>query len=79
MASAVRAAACTGTAESAAANLASLCPIIVQRYAHEADMAELCTLLPALGRAEAGVEEQFLALWHVYSGAAARQPMPPLS
>jgi hypothetical protein len=59
-----------------AVNLASLCPIILQRYGHEADMAELCSLMPAMAAAEAGAEERFLGLWHVYSGASARQETP---
>ena len=63
-------------ASQAALNLASLCPLIVHRYAHEKDMAELCATLPALGAAQAGAEERFLALWHVYSGAANRVPLP---
>jgi hypothetical protein len=59
-----------------ALNLASLCPIIVQRYGREADMAELCALMPALAAAEAGAEADFKALWYVYSGASVRQEMP---
>ena len=63
----------------AALNLAGLCPIVVQRYAHEKDMVELCEMLPALGAAQVGAEERFLTLWHVYSGASLRQAMPVAS
>ncbi|WP_263559602.1 glycosyltransferase family A protein [Paucibacter sp. B2R-40] len=63
-------------ATQAAANLASLCPIIAQRYGHESDMAELCALMPALAAGQAGAEEQFMPIWQVYSGASARQEMP---
>ncbi|MBC7597989.1 MAG: glycosyltransferase family 2 protein [Polaromonas sp.] len=60
-------------------NFATLCPIIVNRYGHENDMAELCNILPGLGTAQAGAEEKFLALWHVYSGAASRLPLSALT
>lgn len=64
------------SADQAAVNLASLCPTIVQRYGHEEDMAELCAVLPALGVAQPGAEQRFMALWHVYSGASTWQEMP---
>lgn len=64
------------TAEHAATNLAGLCPLIKLRYGHEQDMAELAALMPALGAGEAGAEDAFLALWHVYSGANLRRAEP---
>ena len=51
----------------AAQALATLCPIIAQRYGGEADMAEFCALMPALGQGVEGAEAQFLAMWSVRS------------
>lgn len=61
------------TREQVAAQLAGLCPVIQFRYGREADMAEICALMPALGRRDSEAESRFLALWHVYSGTAALQ------
>jgi glycosyltransferase involved in cell wall biosynthesis len=75
-----------GLLEPAAAqtNLSGLCPVIVERYGEQDDMAALCGVMPALatgGDEGDRVETEFLALWHVYSGAVARKPlqllMPP--
>ncbi|MEO6280275.1 glycosyltransferase family A protein [Roseateles sp.] len=63
----------------AQANLARLCPVIVERYGAQTDMTMLCTVLPGLAAADASAEAEFLDLWHVYSGAAARRPLPPLA
>jgi hypothetical protein len=61
----------------AQANLARLCPLIAERYGAQADMAALCAVMPGLAEGSEAAEAQFLALWHVYSGAAARKPLPP--
>lgn len=63
----------------AQANLARLCPLIAERYGAQADMAALCAVMPGLAEGSEAAEAQFLALWHVYSGAAARKPLPPLA
>jgi hypothetical protein len=65
-------------AAAAQANLARLGPIIVERYGAQADMAALCGVMPALATGGAGAERDFLHLWHVYSGAAARTPLEQL-
>ena len=69
------------TREQTSAQMAGLCPVVQVRYGQEADMAEICALMPGLGRRDADAEARFLALWHVYSGAAARRTLPavPLS
>ena len=58
---------------------ASLCPLITQRYGHEPDLAELNAVMPRLALGDAAAERDFLALWHVYSGAAARRPLHALA
>ena len=67
------------TAEATQANLARLCPLIVERYGTQADMAALNACMPALAAAGEGAEAEFLELWQVYSGAAARRPLPLLT
>lgn len=62
----------------AQANLARLCPVIAERYGAQPDMQQLCGLMPGLAAGGEGAEADFLALWQVYSGAAARKPLPPL-
>lgn len=52
----------------AAACLAGLSPVVVQRYGEEADMAWVCELLPRLAVAEPGAEDEFLAAWKAYLG-----------
>ena len=64
------------TREQASAQMAGLCPLVQMRYGSEPDMAEICALMPGLGRREPEAEAQFLALWHVYSGAAALRELP---
>lgn len=59
--------------------LAALCPLIPQRYGNEADLAELNAVMPALAGGDAAAENDFLALWQVYSGAAARRPLHALA
>lgn len=66
-------------ASAAQANLARLCPLIVERYGAQADMVEMCGVMPALAVGGEAAEADFLALWHVYSGAAARRALPPLA
>jgi len=66
-------------AGAAQANLARLCPLIVERYGTQADMLALCAVMPGLAAGSDGAEAEFLALWQVYSGAAARRPLPPLA
>jgi hypothetical protein len=61
------------SAEQAATCLASLGPIIGSRYANEPDMGDICALMPALASGSMSAEEQFLSLWHIYSGDAAYQ------
>jgi hypothetical protein len=61
------------SAEQAATCLASLCPITGQRYASEPDMGDICALMPKLANGDTSAEDQFLSLWHVYSGDAAYQ------
>jgi hypothetical protein len=62
----------------AQANLARLCPLIVERYGTQADLQALCGVMPGLAAGSSGAEADFLALWHVYSGAAARKPLSAL-
>ena len=62
-------------AAAAQANLARLCPVIVERYGQQADMTALCGVMPGLAEGSEAAEVEFLALWHVYSGAAARKPL----
>jgi hypothetical protein len=62
----------------AQANLARLCPLIVERYGTQADLQALCGVMPGLAAGSSGAEADFLALWHVYSGAAARKPLSEL-
>jgi len=64
------------TREQVTAQMAGLCPVIQFRYGREADMAEICALMPGLGRREPEAEARFLALWHVYSGAAGLRELP---
>ncbi|MCU7375596.1 glycosyltransferase family A protein [Paucibacter sp. O1-1] len=64
------------SAEAAAQNIAGLAPLIAHRYGAQEDLAALGAVLPALGRGEPGAEAEFLALWQVYSGAAARRALP---
>lgn len=64
--------------EAAQLNLARLCPVIAERYGAEVDLAELCALMPALAAGGDAPEAEFLALWQVYSGAAARRPLSQL-
>ena len=66
-------------AKAAKANLARLCPLIVERYGTQADMAGMCAAMPALAVGGEAAEAEFLALWQVYSGAAARRALPPLA
>ena len=61
------------------ANLARLCPLIVERYGTQADMAGMCAAMPALAVGGEAAEAEFLALWQVHSGAAARRALPPLA
>lgn len=70
-----------GLLEPAAAqsNLARLCPLIVERYGDQPDMAGLCAVLPGLAVGDADAQAAFLDLWQVYSGAAARRPLPQLA
>ena len=56
--------------------LSELCPLVAQRYGQEPDTREICTLMTGLGARDEAIEARFLSLWHVYSGAAARKPMP---
>ena len=63
----------------AQANLARLCPLITERYGAQADMAGLSAVMPGLAQGDADAETAFLGLWQVYSGAAARRPLPPLA
>ena len=60
----------------AAANLAGLCPIILQRYGQQADMAELCALMPGLAAGSGDAEQRFLLLWPAYASTAEREPLP---
>lgn len=62
----------------AQANLARLCPVIVERYGSQADLVELCGVMPGLAAGEAAAEAGFLELWQVYSGASARRPLSQL-
>jgi hypothetical protein len=45
--------------------LANLCPVVVQRYGGEADMAGFCALMPRLAGAGEAAEREFLDLWRV--------------
>ena len=47
--------------------LRNLCPIIEARYGLEADMRNICGLMPALGRGDDGAETRFLQEWNIYS------------
>lgn len=62
------------TPQRAAVCLAGLCPVISLRYGQQADMRELCALMPALAQADADAEAQFVTLWHRYSHSAEREP-----
>lgn len=59
----------------AAANLAGLCPVILQRYGQQADMAGLCALMPGLAASSAEAEQRFLVLWPAYASTAEREPV----
>lgn len=45
--------------------LATLSPLVAQRYGQEADMAEFSALMPALAEGGTAAREQFLAMWAV--------------
>lgn len=61
--------------EQTTARLAQLCPLVQQRYGREPDTAAWCALMPGLAAREPEAEAEFLAQWHVYSGADARRPV----
>jgi hypothetical protein len=54
--------------EAAAACVAGLCPLVVQRYAAQEDMARVCALMPGLATGDAAAEAEFLLAWTAYLG-----------
>jgi hypothetical protein len=61
------------TTEQCDAVLERMAPIVQFRYGREADLAEICALMPRLAQGESSAQAEFLVLWDVYSGAAARR------
>lgn len=55
------------TIDQTATCLAHLCPLVVQRYGSEADMAQFCELMPALAEASVAAEDEYLRVWNAYS------------
>jgi hypothetical protein len=43
--------------------MATLCPLVTQRYGREADMAAFCALMPELATAAPAAEGRFLDAW----------------
>ena len=53
-------------------------PFISYHYGSELDLKEICALMPRLAKGDPDAISAFLALWHVYSGSAARPEMAVL-
>lgn len=54
------------SAEQSQRCIAGLCPLVVQRYGAEADMAPFDALMPVLATGGPEVEAQFIQAWHAY-------------
>ncbi len=52
--------------EQAATCISALCPIIEKRYMHEADMADLCAVMPSLALGTPDAEKEFLSRWDAF-------------
>jgi len=64
------------TAAQCAGVLGKVCPIIQHYYGAQADVADLCAVLPRLAVGAVGAEAEFLARWKDYVGSSASHPAP---
>ena len=55
------------TRAQADACMATLCPLVTQRYGREADMAAFCALMPELATAAPAAEGRFLDAWRSFA------------